>query len=129
MMSRSLFKLVGYAARETWSDTPRMFCFSLRHKGLDYVAAHLIKCLGTDSDRSFASDPERVFTVLLGLFRGYGLQYLYSEDLAALQLMLRVLDELIETHLPRLHKHFQEQVEIFAGSCMAAHVFRYMGLN
>ncbi|CAM9619814.1 unnamed protein product, partial [Sphacelaria rigidula] len=78
-------------------------------QGLDYVAAHLIKCLGTDSDRSFASDPERVFTVLLGLFRGYGLQYLYSEDLAALQLMLRVLDELIETHLPRLHKHFQEQ--------------------
>lgn len=45
------------------------------------MAAHLIKCLGTDSDRGFASDPERVFSVLIGLFRGYGLQHLYSEDL------------------------------------------------
>lgn len=56
--------------------------------------------------------------MLLGLFRGYGLQYLYSEDLAALQLMLRVLDELIEIHLPRLHKHFQEQVKTFGGRYM-----------
>lgn len=79
------------------------------------MAAHLIKCLGTDSDRSFASDPERVFNVLVGLFRGYGLQHLYSEDLEALQLMLRVLDLLIETHLPRLHKHFQEQVFLWQG--------------
>lgn len=49
--------------------------------GLDYVVAHLIKCLGTDAHRGFASDPERVFAVLIGLFQNYSLQHIYSEDL------------------------------------------------
>ncbi|CAN0208297.1 unnamed protein product, partial [Ectocarpus sp. 12 AP-2014] len=79
-------------------------------QGLDYVVAHLIKCLGTDCHRGFASDPERVFRVILGLFRDYGLEHIYSEDLETLQLMLGVLDHLIETRLPRLHEHFREQV-------------------
>ncbi|CAN0395630.1 unnamed protein product, partial [Laminaria digitata] len=78
-------------------------------QGLDYVVAHLIKCLGTDCHRGFASDPERVFEILVALFEGYGLQHLYSEDLEALQLMLGVLDLLIETRLPRLHEHFRNQ--------------------
>ncbi|CAM9570365.1 unnamed protein product, partial [Ectocarpus sp. 13 AM-2016] len=78
-------------------------------QGLDYVVAHLIKCLGTDCHRGFALDPERVFRVILGLFRDYGLEHIYSEDLETLQLMLGVLDHLIETRLPRLHEHFREQ--------------------
>ncbi|CAM9921078.1 unnamed protein product, partial [Scytosiphon promiscuus] len=78
-------------------------------QGLDYVVAYLIKCLGTDCHRGFESDPERVFEVIVGLFRDYGLEHIYSENLEALQLMLGVLDFLIETRLPRLHKHFREQ--------------------
>ncbi|CAM9214147.1 unnamed protein product, partial [Ascophyllum nodosum] len=75
-------------------------------QGLDYVVAHIIKCLGTDANRAYSSDPDRVFTVLIGLFEGYGLQHIYSEELETLQTMLGVLDLLIEEHLPRLHRHF-----------------------
>eukprot|EP00903_Cladosiphon_okamuranus_P009068 g8669.t1 len=78
-------------------------------QGLDYVVAHLIKCLGTDAHVGFGSDPERVFKVILGLFRDYGLEHIYSENLEALQLMLGVLDHLIETRLPCLHRHFRDQ--------------------
>lgn len=48
--------------------------------------AHLIKCLGTDAHRGFSSDPERVFAVLNGLFRDYGLQHIYSENLEVIVL-------------------------------------------
>eukprot|EP00752_Nemacystus_decipiens_P011458 g10175.t1 len=78
-------------------------------QGLDYVVAHLIKCLGTDAHVGFGSDPERVFKVILGLFRDYGLEHIYSVNLEALQLMLGVLDHLIETRLPSLHQHFRDQ--------------------
>ncbi|CAM9402580.1 unnamed protein product [Choristocarpus tenellus] len=78
-------------------------------QGLDYVAAHLMKCLGVDGRGGFASDPDRLFAVLAGMFEGYALEHLYSEDLEALQLMLNVLDLLMERSLPRLHQHFLEQ--------------------
>ena len=45
------------------------------------MVAHLIKCLGTDAHVGFGSDPERVFKVILGLFRDYGLEHIYSENL------------------------------------------------
>ena len=61
--------------------TPFSLTRNRNRKGLDYVVAHLIKCLGTDAHVGFGSDPERVFKVILGLFRDYGLEHIYSENL------------------------------------------------
>ncbi|CAN0376878.1 unnamed protein product, partial [Hapterophycus canaliculatus] len=50
-------------------------------QGLDFVVAYLIKCLGTDCHRGFESDPERVFNVIVGLFRDYSLEHNYGMNL------------------------------------------------
>lgn len=64
---------------------------NIHEQGLDCVVAHLIKCLDTDAHRGFQSNPERVFKVILGLFRNYGLEHIYSENLEVRPVTLLLL--------------------------------------